>query len=476
MPHLRHETRSQEGYEVTLQPHSLFLLATALSAAACAPAAIDTGALRSAAAARHPGASARGPQTKDVKELLARPLTAESASQIALLNNHGVRAEIEELGIAEARRVQARRLPNPTVEGAIRFDGEGRPELEVGAMIDITDLLLLASRSGAASVEVEAAKLSAIGSMLDLSYDTRRAFYAFQAAAELLELRRTVLDAFDASADLATRLREAGNITELDLANQHSLFEEARFEFQEAEVGLTAARERLNALMGLWGGETEWRSEPRLPDIPAQEFEISKLESLAIDRSLDLAIAKHRFSAAAKRANVARAQGLLPELKAGVSAERDEQWGVGPAVEIEVPLFYQGQGEVGVAKAEMRQQQERFADIAVNLRASARNAASRLAAKREAVLYYKTVVLPLKQRVVEQTQLEYNAMLVGLFQLLQAKRDQVRTATAYVDQHREYWIARTNVEQLLAGRRHPEELTRSITRGVSTPGGAQDLH
>jgi len=452
------------------------LLTAALSLAACSPTAIDTGALRSAAAARHPGANARGPLAQDVKTLLARPLTAESASDIALLNNHGVRAEIQELGIAEGRLAQARRLPNPTVEGAMRFEGEGRPELEVGAMIDITDLLLLASRSSAAGAEVEAAKLSAIGSILDLSYDTRRAFYVYQAAAELLELRRTVLEAFNASADLATRLREAGNITELDLANQRGLFEEARFEFQEAEVGLTAARERLNALMGLSGPGTEWRAVPRLPDVPGAEFDVSKLESTAIDRSLDLAIAKHRFSAAAKRANLARAQGWLPELKAGVSAERNEEWGVGPAIEIEVPLFYQGQGEVGVARAEMRQQQELFTDVAVTLRASARNAASMLTAKREAVLYYRGVLLPLKQQVVEQTQLEYNGMLVGLFQLLQAKRDQVQTAAAYVDQHREYWIARTNVEQLLAGRRHPEELTRTITRGAGTPGGGQELH
>jgi outer membrane protein, heavy metal efflux system len=452
------------------------VVAAALSWAACSPTAIDSGALRSAAAARHPGGNARGPLTEDVKALLARPLTAESASDIALLNNRGVRAEIEELGIAQGRLVQARRLPNPTVEGAMRFEGEGRPELEVGAMIDITDLLLLASRSSAAGAEVEAAKLSAIGSILDLSYDTRRAFYVYQAAAELLELRRTVLAAFNASADLATRLREAGNITELDLANQRSLFEEARFEFQEAEVGLTGARERLSALMGLWGRGTEWRAVPRLPDIPRAEFEVSKLESTVIDRSLDLAIAKHRFSAAAKRANLARARGFLPELKAGVSAERSEGWGVGPAIEIEVPLFYQGQGEVGVASAEMRQQQESFTDISVTLRASARNAAARLTAKREAVLYYRSVLLPLKQQVVDQTQLEYNGMLVGLFQLLQAKREQVQTAVAYVDQHREYWIARTNVEQLLAGRRHPEELTRSTSRGSTTPGAGQELH
>ena len=436
---------------------------------------MDARALRSAAIGRQPGSS-RSATVRDVQQLLARPLTAESAAEVALLNNHGVRAEVEELGIAEGRLAQSRRLPNPTVEGAMRFEGEGRPELEVGAMIDLTDLLLLASRSGAARAEVDAAKLSAIGSILDLSYDTRRAFYAYQAAAELLELRRTVLRSFDASADLASRLREAGNVTELDLASQRSLFEEARFELQEAEVGFTAARERLNALMGLWGKGTNWQAASRLPDVPAAELELEKLESAAVDRSLDLAIAKSRFAGAAKRANLARAQGFLPELKAGVSAERQEEWSVGPAIEVEVPLFYQGQGEVAVAKAQMRQQQEVYTDVAVTLRASARNAASRLAAKREAVLYYRKALLPLKQKIVEQTQLEYNAMLVGLFQLLQAKRDQVRSAAAYVDQHREYWIARTNAEQLLAGRRHPEELTRNITPGAGTAGGAQDLH
>lgn len=458
------------------RPYSLAALVLGALAAACGPTAIDADSLRSAADARQRSSGTRGPMTKDVKALLARPLTAEAAAQVAVLNNRGVQAAVEELGIAEGRLSQARRLPNPSVEAAMRFEGEGSPELEVGAMLDLTDLLLLSTRSGAAGVEVEAAKLAAIGSILDLSYDTRRAFYDYQAAAQLLELRRTVLQAFNASAELAIRLREAGNITELDLANQRSLFEEARFELQEAEIAVTAARERLNVLMGLWGRGTEWRVEARLPAVPERELALDELESKTVERSLELAIAEQRFTAAAKRANLARARGFLPELKAGVSAERSEDWAVGPAIEIELPLFYQGQGEVGVAKAEMRQQRNVYTDTAVTLRAAARNAATRLAAKREAVVYYEKVLLPLKQQVVEQTQLEYNGMLVGLFQLLQAKRDQVQAAATYVDQHREYWHARTNVEQLLSGRRHPEELARPMSKGTGTAGGAQDAH
>ncbi len=466
-------TNDRHGSNAMRRAHAM-LIALALAAGACAPAAVDWDALTAAADARTPGAARH--DNENLARLLSRPLTAESAARVAVLNNRGVRAAVEELGVAEARLSRARRLPNPTVEGAMRFEGDGRPELEVGAMIDLTDLLLLASRSGAAGAEVEAAKLGAVGSLLDLSFDTRRAFYEYQAAAELLELRRTVLSAFDASADLAQRLRDAGNITELELAHQRSLFEEARIGVRDAEVELAACRERLNVLMGLWGRGTGWRAEPRLPEIAARELALETLERTAVDRSLELAMAKQRFSAADRRASLARAQGLLPELKAGVSAERSDAWSVGPAVEIELPLFYQGQGEVGVANAEMRKEKERFADIAVQLRASARSAASRLIAKREAARRYESVLLPLKAKLVEQTQLEYNGMLVGLFQLLQVKRDQVEADAAYVELRRDYWIARTNVEQLLAGRRYPEQALVSHDLGGNTPSGVAEQH
>jgi cobalt-zinc-cadmium efflux system outer membrane protein len=436
----------------------------------CSPGAVDYSALRTAAEARQQAAgTSLVPRNATVRALLSRPLTAESAAHIAVLNNRTVRAATEELGITEARLVQARRLPNPALEGAVRFHGEGSPELELGALIDLTDLLLLGSRASAASAEVDAAKLAAVGAILDLSFDARRAFYTFQAAAELMELRRTVLQAFQAGADLAGRLREAGNITELDLANQQSSFEEARLQLQDAEIEHLSARERLNAVLGLWGGEAGWHAAARLPEPREPDVTVENLEGLAIKNSLDLAIAKHRYAAAAKRANLAQAEGLLPELKAGFSAERDEDWGVGPAVEIELPLFYQGQGEIALAKAQMRQQQSLYSGIAVELRAAARAAAARLTAKRQAALYYTKVVLPLKQRIVEQSQLEYNGMLIGLFQLLEAKRDQVEAAAAYVRQQREYWIARTDVEQLRAGRR-PREA--SAASGASAPATA----
>ena len=49
-----------------------------------------------------------------VARLLRRPLTADSAIQIALLNNRGLQAAYNELAIAEATMVGKSLPPNPT--------------------------------------------------------------------------------------------------------------------------------------------------------------------------------------------------------------------------------------------------------------------------------------------------------------------------------------------------------------------------
>src|SRR5262249_58150414 len=67
---------------------------------------------KDAAASRSPeeaeAASAR------VRRLLGRPLTADAAVQVALLNNRGLQAAYDELAIADAERVGQSLPPNPT--------------------------------------------------------------------------------------------------------------------------------------------------------------------------------------------------------------------------------------------------------------------------------------------------------------------------------------------------------------------------
>jgi cobalt-zinc-cadmium efflux system outer membrane protein len=43
-------------------------------------------------------------------------------------------------------------------------------------------------------------------------------------------------------------------------------------------------------------------------------------------------------------------------------------------------------------------------------------------------------------------------MQISGFQLLQAKRDEIETAKVYLEAVRDYWLARAELEEILAGR------------------------
>ena len=72
-------------------------------------------------------------------------------------------------------------------------------------------------------------------------------------------------------------------------------------------------------------------------------------------------------------------------------------------------------------------------------------------------------VLPIQEQVVRQTQLQFNGMLVGVFQLLQAKRDEIDAAREYVLAVRDYWVGRAELERAVGGRLPAAATTRATS-------------
>ena len=143
----------------------------------------------------------------------------------------------------------------------------------------------------------------------------------------------------------------------------------------------------------------------------------------------------------------------MPELKGGVTAERENGgWSYGPLAAVQVPLFYQGQGQVDRAEAELRRERQLLGARTVQIRAVARATATKLAAARDRAVYIKDVLLPSRKRILNATQLQFNGMGASVFRLLMAKRDQVETAKSYVEALRDYWTAYAEVQQLRSGR------------------------
>ena len=388
-----------------------------------------------------------------VKGLLSKPLTPAAAVQVALLRNRSIRAVYGQLGIAQADLVQAGLLQNPILTADVRFglDGSG-VGAAIGMVQEFVSILQIPLKKRVAAAAFEEAKLSVAAAVLDLAIQAKRSFYQLQGAAQMLELRQKVVEGSAVAADIAQRQHAAGNITDLELATENATYEQARVELAEAEAEVVDDRETLTAIMGLWGADTEWTVAARLPELPSEDPGVDGLEAQAVTQRLDLAAARQRMQVLAETRRLTKFYGVIPEASAGVESERELEsgvWSLGPALSVALPLFDQRQAALANTDTQMRQSEDTHAALAVQIRSQVRRARARLFAARARAAHYRKTVVPLRQRVAQQTQLEFNGMLVGVFQLLQAKRDEVEAGRGYIAALRDYWIARTDLEAAL---------------------------
>jgi outer membrane protein, heavy metal efflux system len=395
---------------------------------------------------------------EQVRAALRDGLTVDEAVEIGLLGNRDLRALYAQLDVARADLVQASLLHNPVADAAAGFPvGGGMVDLTFGVALDVVDVLYVPLRKRVAGARLDEAKLRVAGEVLDFAWRIQTAFYDHQADEQKLEMRRQIADSAAASLELTSRMRAAGNVREIDVAAERVLAEEARLDVRAAEIAVRESRERLNALMGLWGADAgSWRlSSRRLPD-PDGPLDEERLESRAVERSLDLAVAERLVVAAGEALGLDRASALLPEVVVGGKAERDgADWEPGPKLTLPIPLFDHGQARVARARAELEQARELHHALAVRVRASARSARDRVDGHRDRALSYRRVLLPARERVLRETERLYDAMQMGPLDVLRAKEQEIETAARYVDSLRDYWMARADLGLILAGRLPP---------------------
>src|SRR5688572_11673749 len=151
---------------------------------------------------------------KKLGSLLNRKLIADDAVQIALLNNRELQAVYSDLGVAQADLVQAGLLSNPIFDAAVMFpaSGGGRPDLELSAAMNFLNIFYIPLRKRVAAARFEEAKTRVTGAVLDFAGRVRGAFYAYEAAEQMIELRQTIVQALAASFEIASRLQDRKSV------------------------------------------------------------------------------------------------------------------------------------------------------------------------------------------------------------------------------------------------------------------------
>ncbi len=391
---------------------------------------------------------------KRVKKLLSGRLTAKAAIQIALLRNRSLQATYTDLGVAQADLVQAGLLRNPILDAAVTFpEGADVPNLSFGLAFKFIDMFLIPLRKEAAKSELEQAKLRVSGAVIDHTTRTHLAYIDHVAAQQQVNLLKQVIRSISASVDTARALREAGNITTLQYDQQKNALTQSKLELANAELTSGQTRERLNVLMGLTGSETHWRAPDRLPGIPSIKSSLKNIEGQAVKNSLNLAEIKQELQTIAIRYRITNVLSVLPDLEAGGEYERDDgEVERGPIVEIEIPIFDTGKAKRAKVILEVRKLRDQYWDMGVRIRSAARLYKAKLLTQRKNLSYYRSTVLPESERMVTGMQRDYNAMQSSVFQLINARKQQIVTGQKYIAAQQSYWKTFISFQQLTSGR------------------------
>jgi outer membrane protein TolC len=391
--------------------------------------------------------------SKRVAELLGQPLSVDSAVELALLNNRGLQANLSDLGIAEADLVQAGRLKNPLF-GFTRLAGGGALEIDRSVMFGVVDLLTLPAASNAARVRFEQAQYQAAYEAVSVAAETRQAYFDAVADQQLVTFFVQVNDAAEASNDLARRMVAAGNFSQLEQMREQAFYADTTAQLARARQRSVEQRERLTRLLGLTKDQASFRLPERLPDLPKAVTPPKDFEQVAMDKRLDLLMAKRSADATARDLGLTKATRFVNALDLGYAnkSETGAPRENGFEVQVAIPLFDFGGARTARGQAQYMQAVNRAAEVAVNAQSETRAAYSAYRTNYDLAKHYQDEVVPLRKRISEQNMLRYNGMLISVFELITDAREQVAAMSSYVESLRDYWNADANLQTALAGR------------------------
>lgn len=392
-----------------------------------------------------------------VDRLLRRTLTADTAVAIALLNNRGLQAVYNELGIAEAKKIGDSLPPNPKITFS-RVDGAAELEIEKKIAADIIALATLPARTEIATQRFRQAQLRAASETLRTAAEARRAYYRAVAARELVGVLGRAKSAAESTAKVAKQLGKTGALNKLDQAREQAFYAETTADLATAKQNATTERERLVRVLGLWGADLNFRLPDALPRLPRRARSLPSVERDAVARRLDLQIARMELAALAKSYGLTQATRFINLLEVGPFAKttKDKDTGqvvrdVGFEASFEIPIYDFGEVRSREAQQTYLQGVNLLEEKAVNVRSEAREVYRRYRSSYDIAAHYRREVLPLRKIISDESQLRFSAMLIDVFALLTEAKEQIAANKAAVEAKREFWLADADLSATLVG-------------------------
>ena len=396
-----------------------------------------------------------------------RTISADTAVQVALLNNRGLQASYAEIGLSAAEVWQQATPENPVV--ALGVLGIGAPEvgafraIESLVAVNLLDAPTRKRRVAVAQAEYQRAQMQAVVDTLSLAYATRTAWIDAVAAFETVALLAQASQAADASSELALELGRTGALNRAGQAREQVFDAELAAQTAEARLAASAAKENLTRLMGLYGTEVDYYVPDALPALPSGLRSTAGIEATALRNRVDLEVARLGLAATARAYGLTNATRRLTDLEVitGVELEREPvdegegeiEQGVTPQVELEfaIPIFDSGRARLRKAELSYLQAANVLAEAAVAVRSEARDAETQYRGSYAVARQYRDVVLPLRAIIDEQALLANNGMITSTFELLIDIRAGLSSQLDAAQAKQRFWSAAARLDAAIYG-------------------------
>ena len=217
-----------------------------------------------------------------VEDLLKRPLTPDSAVQIALLKNRGLQAAFNELGVSEADYVQTSLPPSPTRRpvAARRQPGAGdrAPDPHRAVRARHPAGPDRGRRAALPRGPVPHRRGRAPARRRDPPANTTAPSPPTSRSPSCSRRSATA----ETASELAKQLGESGALNKLEQAREHAFYQELGAQLARARIEQKVARERLIRQLGLWGRDIDFRLPSSLPPLPARIASAQDIERRAL--------------------------------------------------------------------------------------------------------------------------------------------------------------------------------------------------
>ena len=279
-------------------------------------------------------------------------LALPDAVQQAVLASPEIQMALARARAAQADAWQTRVLPNPVLHILFRLpEGGGATAIEAGLATELAHWIQQPRRIRAADHRLRAAGATVVTAALDVIAETETHYLAHVAHQEtiaLLQQRQSVLAALR---EVAQRRLDSGEGTRLDVAAMDAQLAEVLAELAEQRMKLAIEKLALARLLGQPSVLHDFQLSTPLSDpapVPSEAAWISN----ALQRRPEIQSARAELAARGDDQALARLA-WLSGLGAGLAAERDPDWSLGPSVTVPLPIFDTGAAARAKAEAEL---------------------------------------------------------------------------------------------------------------------------